>query len=619
MASWILGSFALVSILATAALVVYLVAVLRRWFAALPNGFLVALVSAFVGLGVFAVWLSGAWGYRAAYRIIFDQVVLDLRNVGDIVERQIQDELDEALLQMTHLAGEVPADRLRTLSATELEHSLREVTHINTRFVQLTLVDAGSKTLATIAAATASEPLPRVGVAYCLDGKTYVSDPYISSAFGRSGHGEHEHVIDLCVPIASGGTVVGGLFARFDVQDNLVDLLSSAKFNQSGNATLVGSDGRVLADPHQERLNVDLTATDGVRAALAGGTGVATTTVGGVSQFVFYRPIRNPATINSKPWALLTEINAAEAVAPLNALSGQILVGILGFAIVSVLVAWVISWSITRPVSGLVTFARRIQSGDLTAAAQVFGRDVHGQLGDALNAMVMGLRERDRVKEVFGRYVTTQVSEKVLQGEVHLGGERRRVTILFSDIRNFTTMSEQLTPEETVSFLNNYFSEMVDAVFEHGGMLDKFLGDGLMAVFGATDDDAHHAEQAVRAALSMKSLLAKINGDRAMRGLAPVAIGIGIHTAEVIVGNIGSRKRLEYTVIGDGVNTSSRLESMNKELGTTILISDTTYQDVKELFVCRAMQQLRLKGKAKELTAYEVLSMVGSAITAQAI
>lgn len=616
MGSVFLGSFVVVSIAAAVTLAVYLVAVLRGWFAALPNGFLLALVSAFVGIGVFGVWLSGAWGYRGAHRIIFDQVVLDLKNVGDIVERQIQDELDEAILQMTHLGGEIGADRLRKLSPKEIEQNLREVTHINARFVQLTVVDATGKPLGRFATAAAAAALPRVGVAYCLEGKTYASDPYVSAASQRSGHGDHEHVMDLCVPMTTGNEVLGGIVAQFDIQDNLVDLLSSATFNQSGHATLVGSDGHVLADPDPARVNADLSQSTAVRAALGGASGSRTANVRGVPRFVFYRPVRNPATINPKPWVLLTQINAAEAVAPLDALAREILWGMLGLMIVGLLAAWAISWSITRPVAGLVAFARRVQGGDLTAQVRVLGRDVHGQLSEALNAMVNGLRERDRVKEVFGRYVTTQVSEQALKGELNLGGERRRVTILFSDIRNFTTMAETLPPEETVSFLNDYFSHMVDAVFEHGGMLDKFLGDGLMAVFGATDGAAAHAEQAVRTALRMKSLVATINGERAMRGLPPIAIGIGVHTDHVVVGNIGSPKRLEYTVIGDGVNTSSRLESMNKELGTTILISDSTYQEVKDLFVCQPMQQVRLKGKAKALTVYEVVSMAGAVVVA---
>ena len=115
---------------------------------------------------------------------------------------------------------------------------------------------------------------------------------------------------------------------------------------------------------------------------------------------------------------------------------------------------------------------------------------------------------------------------------------------------------------------------MVDAVFEHDGVLDKFIGDGMLAVFGSLDEEPDHARRAVRAALRMKALLAKINGERAMAGQLPIAIGIGIHTDDVIVGNIGSRKRLEYTVIGDGVNTCSRVEALNKEFGTTILITE---------------------------------------------
>jgi len=220
------------------------------------------------------------------------------------------------------------------------------------------------------------------------------------------------------------------------------------------------------------------------------------------------------------------------------------------------------------------------------------------------------------VKEVFGRYIATQVSDKILKGQVNLGGEARRVTILFSDIRNFTGMSEQMTPQQVVGFLNDYFSEMVDAVFEQGGVLDKFMGDGLMAVFGSLGDQPDHPRRAVLAALRMKALLAKINGERAMAGRAPIAIGVGIHTDEVIVGNIGSRKRLEYTVVGDGVNTTSRLQTLNKEFGTTILISETTYAAIKDEFECRMMPEAQLRGKTKELRFYEVVSMGATAPSA---
>jgi adenylate cyclase len=166
-----------------------------------------------------------------------------------------------------------------------------------------------------------------------------------------------------------------------------------------------------------------------------------------------------------------------------------------------------------------------------------------------------------------------------------------------------------MTPAQVVTFLNDYFSEMVEAVFDQGGILDKFMGDGLMAVFGSMGEMPDHPRRAVLAALRMKSLLSKINGDRAMVGNPPIAIGIGVHTDDVIVGNIGSRRRLEYTVIGDGVNTCSRVQALNKEFGTTILITQTTYETVKDEFECRAMPEKELRGKTHALKFYEVVSL----------
>ena len=180
--------------------------------------------------------------------------------------------------------------------------------------------------------------------------------------------------------------------------------------------------------------------------------------------------------------------------------------------------------------------------------------------------------------------------------------------MLFSDIRDFTAMSETLPAEQIVEFLNDYFSEMVDAVFDHGGVLDKFMGDGMLCVFGSMDQTADHPRRAVMAGLRMKALQAKINGERGVAGKPPIAIGIGIHTDDVIVGNIGSRRRLEYTVIGDGVNTCQRVEAANKEFGTTILITETTFEAVAGDFECRPMPEASLRGKSKTPRLFEVVS-----------
>jgi class 3 adenylate cyclase len=204
--------------------------------------------------------------------------------------------------------------------------------------------------------------------------------------------------------------------------------------------------------------------------------------------------------------------------------------------------------------------------------------------------------------------VTTKVSEKILQGNLKLGGELRNLTVLISDVRNFTAMSEKMAAEEVVAFLNHYFSEMVEAVFEESGVLDKFIGDGLLAVYGSLDETPDHPRRAVRTALRMKERVEKINDERAAVGKPPIAIGIGIHTDDVVVGNIGSRRRLEYTVIGDGVNTCSRIESLNKEFDTTILITESTYAELGDEFVCRPMPEAHLKGKTNVPKVYEVVS-----------
>ena len=224
--------------------------------------------------------------------------------------------------------------------------------------------------------------------------------------------------------------------------------------------------------------------------------------------------------------------------------------------------------------------------------------------------MIAGLQERERVKKAFGRYVSTQVADRVLKSQAgqELGGTRKRVTILFADIRNFTTMSEQMSPEQVVDFLNAYFSEMVAAVVEEGGYLDKFIGDGIMACFGAMDDLDEPENRAVRTGLRMKAKLAKLNGERAIAGKDPIHIGIGIHTAEVIVGNIGTADHVNYTVIGDGVNTCARVESANKDLGTTMLITKSTLDQLSEHFECRAMPQAKLKGKSNVPPLFEVIS-----------
>ena len=233
-------------------------------------------------------------------------------------------------------------------------------------------------------------------------------------------------------------------------------------------------------------------------------------------------------------------------------------------------------------------------------------------LATGFNTMVDGLRERDKLRTTMGKYMTAAVMDRVLNGQVALGGESLTVTILFSDIRSFTTLSEKMNDAQAlVGLLNEYFTDMVGIVMEEGGVVDKYIGDAIMAVFGAPMPKPDDPINAVRAAVRMRQALRKLNERLATRGIAALRTGIGIHTGPVVAGNIGSDRRMEYTVIGDAVNLASRLESNTKELGVNVLISDDTYQLTKEHVVARPIREIHVKGRVQPVMTYEVLGLVG--------
>ncbi|GJD24009.1 GAF/PAS/PAC sensor-containing adenylate/guanylate cyclase [Rivularia sp. IAM M-261] len=215
-----------------------------------------------------------------------------------------------------------------------------------------------------------------------------------------------------------------------------------------------------------------------------------------------------------------------------------------------------------------------------------------------------------RMKTTMYRYLTPHVAEQVmaLGEDALMVGERKEVTILFSDIRGYTTLTENLGAAEVVSLLNQYFGTMVEAVFNHEGTLDKFIGDALMAVFGAPLPlNENHAWKAVQAALEMRCRLEEFNQRRIIQEQPIINIGIGISSGEVVSGNIGSHKRMDYTVIGDGVNLSSRLETVTKEYGCDIVLSEFTYQLCSERIWVRQLDKIRVKGKHQAVNIYELI------------
>jgi adenylate cyclase len=241
---------------------------------------------------------------------------------------------------------------------------------------------------------------------------------------------------------------------------------------------------------------------------------------------------------------------------------------------------------------------------NLTAAPLIDAADQ--RIGSML--VIEDITTEKRVRSTMARYMSKEVADQLLAaGEAELVGKDQKVSILFSDVRGFTTIAEALGARETVSMLNEYFTEMVDVIFDHGGILDKYIGDAIMALFGAPFETAEDADNALAVANDMMLKLAELNGRRTADGKKPIDIGVGLSTGDVVVGNIGSVKRMEYTVIGDSVNLASRLERANKVYGSKILLSESTVRNLKRPAVLRELDLLRVKGKDRPVAVYESL------------
>jgi adenylate cyclase len=218
------------------------------------------------------------------------------------------------------------------------------------------------------------------------------------------------------------------------------------------------------------------------------------------------------------------------------------------------------------------------------------------------------ITQEQRLMSTLCRYVTRQIAEQIMKNrdKLKLGGNRSTVAVLFSDIRNFTTFSERKTAEEVVAMLNEYFTRMIDPIFSYEGTLDKFIGDAIMAVFGAPVSREDDAERAVRAAIEMRRALKKYNVDRVARGLPPIDNGIGITKGEAVSGNIGSEQRMDYTVIGDTVNIASRLEGLTKNYECKILVNEDVYLEVKDKIPCVDLGLAHVKGKEGDVHIYGI-------------
>jgi adenylate cyclase len=277
--------------------------------------------------------------------------------------------------------------------------------------------------------------------------------------------------------------------------------------------------------------------------------------------------------------------------------------------VLGLIAALLLSRYLTQPINELVGGVLAIAGGDLNQELPVRRRDELGELTAAFNEMAASLREKELIKGAFSTYVSSQVMEQILQDptQLALGGARKRATMVFSDIRGFTSMSESMQPEEVVSIINVYLSLQTEIVLRNDGMLDKFVGDCVMAVYGlpfAKNDDSLRA---VRTAVEIQAAVKRLNEVRAKEKKRTITIGVGVNTGDVVAGNMGSQQKMDYTVIGDAVNLAARLES-NAE-GGTILISEATYEEVKNFVVAEKLAPIPVKGKKDKVAIYSVQAM----------
>lgn len=271
------------------------------------------------------------------------------------------------------------------------------------------------------------------------------------------------------------------------------------------------------------------------------------------------------------------------------------------FGIVS---ATLIGQWISEPVTHLRKAAVAVHDGDLSTRINLVRADDFGPMISEFNRMVHGLGERQKILETFGRHVGQRAAVQILERDGQLGGTEREVSVMFADIRGFTSFSENRNAEEVVTTLNAFFSEMVDVIESHGGMVNKFLGDGLMALYGADRDTSSHASDAVESGVEMLNRLRNLNAtiDHSIQ------IGIGIHSGSAIVGSIGSARRLEYTAIGDTVNVASRIETLTKQLEVALLISEATKQKLARTWESRLIPHANqtVKGREARVGVYSV-------------
>ena len=330
---------------------------------------------------------------------------------------------------------------------------------------------------------------------------------------------------------------------------------------------------------------------------------IQTVTLDGEDYVSLFQPL---PLLGDDPARIALQRSLKVELGPSRELESEVLLISLAALAVATFAALWIARGVSQPVQQLAEHTKHVAAGDYTRRIDLPRADELGQLATAFNQMTAGLAERDRVRDLLGKVVSPEIATQLLNSDLKLGGEEREVTILFCDLRDFTGMSEQMNPTDVLALLNRYLDRMSTIIERHGGVIDKYIGDAIMALFGAPITDTGAAGKAIAAAREMAQALEVLNRELVAEGRPVLAFGIGINTARVVAGNMGSKTRLNYTVIGDGVNLASRLEALTKEpvYATPIIISEATLRASPNPPPARELGEVKVKGKAEAVKIF---------------
>ncbi len=415
---------------------------------------------------------------------------------------------------------------------------------------------------------------------------------------------EKLHVLIVVPLYAPEPNVIGWFGIAFPIDDGFArELKATTQAEVTFTSGLTEDTKRVLATtltPEMARI-----VADQAPAELKAGGQAMVSNLGEERYVTLYAPLE---LLAEDPARITLQRSLEVELAPSRRLERTILLISVTALVAASLIAMAVARGVSRPVQQLAGHTRKVAGGDYSVHIDLDREDELGELATAFNQMTTGLAERDRVRDLLGKVVSPEIASQLLSSDLKLGGEEREVTILFSDLRDFTGLGEKMPPAELLALLNRYLDRMSSIVEKHGGVIDKYIGDAIMALFGAPVAAPDSAARAIAAAREMVDALAELNRDFAAEGRPPLAFGIGINTGRVVAGNMGSKTRLNYTVIGDSVNLAARLEALTKEPvhHAAIIVSEATARAAGVNKQLRPLGSVIVKGKAEPVNILAV-------------